>query len=416
MVVIIGAGVAGLTCAKYLKNQGIEALILESSDGIGGRVRTDTVEGFTLDRGFQVMLTSYPEAIKLLDFNALNLKTLPSGARIREGNRFITMPNPLKNLLTAPQALYAPIGNFLDKLKILTLNLSVLNATDPSVKMSQKPESTLSFLKTYGYSDTIIERFFRPFFRGVFLEKNLETEASFFKFLFHHFSKGDVVVPEKGMQAIPEQIAGQLAQHQIRLNTPVEKIVGKTVFLKNGQIIEAEKIVVATDANTAARLLGEIPNTKFNQTTCLYFTSDTPISISNKKTTESYLCVNANAGELIAHVLVMSDFAPTYAPIGKRLISVSLVGKNTLSDTELIEKTKAELPNWFEGNHNFQHLKTYHIPEALPQFFTTPPQYKDLKINDFTYRCGDYAAYPSLNAAMKTGREVAEMIGIDINI
>ena len=113
---------------------------------------------------------------------------------------------------------------------------------------------------------------------------------------------------------------------------------------------------------------------------------------------------------MIAHIVEMSTFAPTYAVAGKTLISVSLVGKNELSDEVLIEKVQAELSDWFGKEQQFKHLKTYRIPEALPQYFKPPPQYNSLKINDFTYRCGDYTAYPSLNAAMKTGREVAEML------
>jgi phytoene dehydrogenase-like protein len=407
MIVIIGAGVAGLTCAKYLKDKGIEALILEASDGIGGRVRTDVMDGFKLDRGFQVMLTEYPEARKLLIYKDLRLKSLPSGARIREGNRFFTMPNPLKDMWTAPQALFAPVGNLMDKLKVLQLNLGINNAAEPSVANVEKPQTALNFLKEYGYSDTIINRFFKPFFRGVFLEKDLKTDAVLFKFLFKQFAKGDVVVPENGMQAIPEQIAAHLASYQIRLNTPVEKIEGKTVFLKNGEQIEATKIVLATDANTANRLLGFDTQTPFNSTDCLYFESDLPLNFTDK----SYLIVNSNPNELIAHLIVLSDVAPSYAPVGKTLISVSTVGQNGLSDVVLKEKIEAELAAWFGGKHAWRHLKTYRIPEALPQFFEGSPKYNTLKINDFTYRCGDYTAYSSLNAAMKTGREVADLLG-----
>jgi protoporphyrinogen oxidase len=403
MIVIIGAGIAGLTCAKYLKDKGIDATILEASDAVGGRVRTDVVDGFKLDRGFQVLLTSYPEARKLLNYKDLRLKTMPSGARIRRGNTFSVMPNPLKNITTAPQALFAPVGNFWDKLKVLQLNLSVRNAAEPSVQASQ---TTLEFLKEFGYSDTIIERFFRPFFRGVFLEKGLQTDAAFFKFLFRQFAQGDVVVPENGMQAIPEQIAAHLAPHQIRLNTPVEKIEGKTIFLKNGETILADKIVVATDANIAAKLLGENTVTPFNSTDCLYFETDKPLSIKGK----SYLIINANSGELIDHLVVLSDIAPTYAPVGKTLISVSVVGKNNLSEIDLTEKIQRELSNWFGENHVWRHIKTYRIAEALPQYFSDSKTYKSLKINDYTFRCGDYTAYPSLNAAMKTGREVAEFL------
>ena len=406
MIVIIGAGIAGLTCAKYLKDSGIEALVLEASDGVGGRVRTDIVEGFKLDRGFQVLLTSYPEARKLLNYDDLRLKTMPSGARIRRGNDFFVMPNPLKNITTAPQALFAPVGNIWDKLKVLQLNLSVSNAPEPTVENPQKAQTTLAFLKEFGYSDTIIERFFRPFFRGVFLEKDLQTDATFFKFLFRQFAQGDVVVPENGMQAIPDQIAAHLSPHQIRLNTPVVKIEGRTIFLQNGENFVADKIVLATDANNAARLLGEAPTTSFNATDCLYFESDTPLRILGKP----YLLINANATELIDHLVVLSDIAPSYAPNGRTLISVSVVGQNTHSAEDLIQKIQIELGNWFGKNHAWRHLKTYRIPEALPQHFEVVPPYHTLKINDFMYRCGDYTAYPSLNAAMKTGREVAEML------
>ncbi len=410
MIVIIGAGIAGLTCAKYLKDKGIEALILEASFGVGGRVRTDIVDGFKLDRGFQVLLTSYPEARKLLNYNDLRFKFLPSGARIRQGNTFSVMPNPLKNFTTAPEALFAPVGSFWDKLKVLQLNLSLKNAAEPTTVQSIDKQTTLDFLKEFGYSDTIIERFFRPFFRGVFLEKDLKTDARFFKFLFSQFAKGDVVVPENGMQAIAEQIAAHLSPHQIRLNKAVEKIVGKTIYLENGETIEAEKIVLATNASATAQILREKPTVSFNTTDCLYFSSDLPLSIFSKP----YLIINANDNELIDHLVVMSDFAPSYAPKGKTLISVSLVGKNKHSEQDLVEKVGKELRIWFGEKYNWQHLRTYRIPEALPQYFEAPPQYKTLKVNDFMYRCGDYMAYPSLNAAMKTGREVAEMLSADI--
>jgi phytoene dehydrogenase-like protein len=406
MIVIIGAGIAGLTCAKYLKDKGIEATILEASFGVGGRVRTDIVDGFKLDRGFQVLLTSYPEARKLLNYNDLRFKKLPSGARIRHDNMFFVMPNPLKNFATAPEALFAPVGSLWDKLKVLQLNLSLKNAPEPTAAEASDKQTTLEFLKEFGYSDTIIERFFRPFFRGVFLEKELKTDARFFKFLFSQFAKGDVVVPENGMQAIAEQIAAHLAPHQIRLNTAVEKIVGRTIYLENGERIEAEKIVLATNASATAHILGEPPTVSFNTTDCLYFASDTPLSIFNKP----YLMINANGKELIDHLVVMSDVAPSYAPEGKTLISVNIVGKNKYSEQELIDKTGQELIQWFGKKYKWQHLRTYRIPEALPQYVDVPPQYKSLKINDLMYRCGDYMAYPSLNAAMKTGREVAEML------
>lgn len=400
MIVIIGAGIAGLTCAKYLKDRGIEALILESSDGIGGRVRTDIVDGYKLDRGFQVLLTSYPEAEKLLNYNDLQLQKLPSGARIRSGNDFFVMPNPLKDVWTAPQALFSPVGGLFDKIKVLHLNAETRNAPEPNDSKSQ--ETTIDFLKTFGYSNTMIDRFFVPFFRGVFLENELKTSSNFFKFLYGQFAKGDVVVPANGMQAIPEQIANHLSPNQIRLNTPVKKIDGRTVHLENGEMIEAEAIVIATDANSAAKLLGNESTIEFNGTQCFYFASGKPIQLDGKP----YLIINSNDGELISHILVASEVVPAYAPEGKTLISVNIIGNREVSD----QNVKAELADWFGEGYDWRHLKTYRIPEALPQFFADSPTESDLKISDNLYRCGDYTAYPSLNAAMRSGRLVAEMI------
>ncbi len=399
MITIIGAGIAGLTCAKYLKDRGIEAVILEASDGVGGRVRTDELDGFKLDRGFQVFLTSYPEAEKLLDYESLKFKKLLSGARIRNGDDFSVMPNPLKNILTAPQALFSPVGGILDKLKILQLNAETRNAAEPKMRTG---ETTIEFLKKFGYSDTMIRSFFVPFFGGVFLENNLETNSSFFKFLFSMFSKGDVVVPENGMQAIPVQIAKHLSDDQIRLNTPVQKIDGTTIYLENGETIEAETIVLATDAKTAAKLLGEKSKTEFNGTTCLYFESDSPLKIGG----EPYLIINSNADEIINHILPISDISPSYAPADKTLISVSIIGNREVTTEEI----QTELAKWFGVEIAWWHLKTYQIPEALPQFFNSSETETNLKISENLYRCGDYTAYPSLNAAMKTGRQVAQML------
>jgi protoporphyrinogen oxidase len=310
------------------------------------------------------------------------------------------MPNPLKDIWTAPQALMAPVGGLLDKIQVLQLNLDTRNISDPEKLNSSK--SAMAFLKNYGFSDTMIERFFVPFFRGIFLERGLETNSSFFKFLYGQFAKGDVVVPKNGMQAIPEQIASHLSENQIRLNTAVNKIEGKTVHLENGETIEADQIVLATDANAAAKLLGEESNVEFNGTTCMYFESDSPLNLEG----EPYLIVNSNSGELIDHIFTASDAVPSYAPEGKTLISVNIVGNKDVSD----EKVRSELAEWFGKEYIWRHLKTYKIPEALPQYFQDSAVNNDLKINEYTFRCGDYTAYPSLNGAMKTGREVAEML------
>lgn len=405
MTIIIGAGAAGLTCAKYLKDRGIDATVLEASDAVGGRVRTDVVDGFRLDRGFQVMMTSYPEARRLLDFDALDFKEISSGARIRRGDGFFTMPNPLKDLLSAPQALFSPVGSLLDKFKVLQLSIESRDADGPESIKPDSDAATIEFLRDYGYSETMIESFFLPFFRGVFLERDLSTRASLFRFLYGRFSTGDVVVPANGMQAIPEQIAAHLAPEQIRLNSPVKMIDGRRVRLANGEVIDADTIVVATDGRAAAGLLGESAAPEFNGTICLYFESD-----KSPADETPFLTINSNSGEMIDHAIAMSEVAPSYAPDGKTLISVTVVGNSELSVEELIGKVSKELGVWFGMNRSWRHLRTYRIPDALPSFTRQSPEFSEFKVRDHVFRCGDYTLYPSLNGAMKAGREVAEMI------
>ena len=209
------------------------------------------------------------------------------------------------------------------------------------------------------------------------------------------------------MQAIPEQIAGHLSPEQIRLNTPVKEIGGKIVYLENGEVIEADKIVLATDAQSAAQLLGEDLKIEFNGTVCLYFETDAQLELDGAP----YLIINSNQNELIDHLLVASDVVRSYAPAGKTLISVNVVGGKAVADDLLEENMQTELSQWFGSKIVWRHLKTYRIPNALPQYIQNSPIDIELKINEYTYRCGDYTAYPSLNAAMKTGREVAEMLG-----
>ncbi|MBC7796405.1 MAG: aldehyde dehydrogenase family protein, partial [Pyrinomonadaceae bacterium] len=395
-----------LTCAKYLKDAKREFVIIESSDKVGGRVRTDLVDGFQLDRGFQVFLTSYPEALKVLDYDKLQFQKLPSGARIRRGKDYFVLPNPLKDLFTAPQAAFSPIGNLFDKVNVLRLNFATSNAAEPNrTANGDIALSTLSFLEKYGYSDKFVKSFFKPFFGGVFLDKELTTRSDFFKFLYHHFAIGEVVIPSAGIQAIAEQIAGFFIPTELRLNSNVEKINGKTVQLTSGEEINADKIVVATDAAGAARLLGERLSTEFNGTSCIYFTSDKPLNFSGKP----FLIINSNKSEMINHILEVSAIAPSYSPQGKTLISVNLIGNSYLDAEILVKKVLNELTIWFGDEYEWRHLKTYRIPAALPRF---DAKFKPLpaQVTENIYRCGDYTAYPSLNAAMKSGREVAEML------
>jgi protoporphyrinogen oxidase len=413
-IIIIGAGMAGLACANWLHRAGRPVLVLDATDAVGGRVRTDvTPEGFRLDRGFQILLTDYPEARRMFDYGALNLQKYRSGAVVRlPDGRETTLENPLQQPLAAFTALASPIGTLKDKLLIAKLAAEV-QGQSPEALLAQPSETTLAFLRRYGWSEQIINNFFRPFFGGVYLDRELGTASNFFHFVFQQFVKGDAAVPALGMQQLPEQLAARLPAGTIRLRSPVAAVLdaGRRVRLASGETLTAAATVLATDGPAAAQLL-ETPllaplNTAAHATTCTYFATQGAAPSHGRK----LLHLNAIPGSLAHNVAFPAEVSAAVAPAGQGLVSVSTHGEHGLSDEVLTERLRLELAAWFgQAAHKWQHLRTYRIAQALPVYGPSQPVQQPLRLTDTLLRCGDWVAYPSLNAALGTGRQVAEML------
>jgi len=412
-IIIIGAGMAGLACATWLHRAGRPVLVLEAADAVGGRVRTDvTPDGFRLDRGFQILLTSYPEARRMFDYGALKLKLFRSGAVIRlPDGQETTLENPLHAPLMAFAALASPIGTVKDKLLIAKLVAQLAGQT-PEQLLAQPSVTTLEFLRQYGWSEQIIDSFFRPFFGGVYLDRELGTASNFFEFVFQQFMQGSAAIPSLGIQQLPEQLAGRLPTGTIRLNTPVAAVAegGRLVHLADGEALAAAAVVLATDG-PAARLLGADlpapPSLAARPTTCTYFATAGPAPSHGR----NILHLNALSGALAHNVSFPAESGAAVAPVGQGLVSVSTHGEHGLSEEELTARLRTELVAWFGPMaHMWRHLRTYRIEQALPVYAPGQPVQQELKLTDTLFRCGDWVSYPSLNAALGTGRQVAEML------
>ncbi|MGI4872304.1 MAG: protoporphyrinogen/coproporphyrinogen oxidase [Janthinobacterium lividum] len=413
-ILIVGAGLAGLACANWLHRAGRPVLLLDAADAVGGRVRTDvTPDGFRLDRGFQILLTDYPEARRMFDYGALDLKTFRSGAVIRlPDGRETTLENPLKAPLAAFAALASPIGTLADKLLIAKL-VAELQGHTPEQLLAQPGTTTLAYLRRYGWSEQIINNFFRPFFGGVYLDRDLDTASNFFRFVFQQFVRGEAALPALGMQQLPEQLAARLPAGAVRLQTPVVAVAdgGRTVHLANGETLAAAATVLATDGPAAARLLGAslpaLPTLAARPTTCTYFATDGPAPSHGSR----LLHLNSRAGSLVHNVAFPAEVSAALAPAGQGLVSVSTHGAHGLSESDLLARLRPELAAWFgPGVADWRHLRTYHIEQALPVYGPGQPVQQPLRLGDTLLRCGDWVAYPSLNAALGTGRQVAEML------
>ena len=409
-VLIIGAGLAGLSCARHLADSGTSFQIIEAADGIGGRVRTDRHDGFLLDRGFQVLLTAYPEAQRTLDYHALDLKKFTPGSFCWYAGRMNKLIDPWRTPGGWGDAFKSDFGSLMDKLRILRLRSRLRRSSIEHI--FERPESsTRDALKTAGFSEEFVHRFFRPFFGGILLDGELKSSSRMFEFVFKMLSEGDIAVPAAGMGAIPAQIASHLPENSIRLETRAESLHENELTLAGGEPLTARAIVVAADGPSAAHLVGEAEPAS-RSVTCFYYSADEPPA------PEPMLFLNGDGAGPVNNFSVISQVAPSYAPAGKSLISVSVLGTQQLTEQQLGGFIIAQMTNWFGPvARSWQYLRSYRIPHAQPQQFpgALEPSQRPVRIRPGVYLCGDHRDNASIHGAMVSGRRAAEAVLADLS-
>ena len=410
-VVIVGAGLAGLACARHLAAAGVEPLVLEAADAVGGRVRTDVVDGFRLDRGFQVLLTAYPEAQALLDYDRLDLQAFEPGAEVWIGGALRHVGDPLRAPLSALPTLLAPIGTLADKLRILKLRQSVTSGSLADLRMRSEITTEAALRERYGFSPTIIERFFRPFMGGVLLDRALEPSSRAFELYFRMFARGSAAVPALGIQQIPEQLAEGLPESSVRLHTRVEAVEPGRVRLGAGDPISARAVVLATDEVEASTLLHRASPAAGRAVCAVYWSApEAPVE-------RPILVLDGENDGPVNNLAVMSRVAPAYAPAGQHLIVTSVIGNPTHTDAEIERRVREHMRRWFgDAVEAWTPLRTYRIlyaqPDQTPPALTPPERPHEL--GDGLYRAGDYLTNASIQGAFRSGRLAAQAVLADL--
>jgi phytoene dehydrogenase-like protein len=423
--VVIGAGLAGLSCALSLEAAGVSVTLLEAGDAPGGRVRTDLIEGFRLDRGFQVLLTAYPEAKRLLDYPALQLKQFEPGALVWHGGKFHRFADPFRNPMGAARFLFDSIVPLADKLHVAKLRARVQRGTWEEI-FARTERTTRDYLQAVPFSADIIERFFEPFFAGVFLEPELVTSSRFFEFLFRIFSLGDTAVPAAGMQQIPLQLAAKLRPGTLLAGARVSKVTrGSRSFqikIEGKDQQEARAVVLAVAGNDGNQLLAgvggwSVPEVRaWNRTTAFYYAAprapvDEPIILLNGE---------GRAAGPVNHVAVMSAVSPQYAPPGAHLVVASVVGEAPAENAARMRLEKAvrlHMRRWFGATvESWKMLGAYPLARALPQQRHAEWEQAPVRLGGTggVYMCGDYRETASIQGALASGRRAAEAVIKDL--
>lgn len=417
-VTVIGAGLSGLTAARRLSRAKLKVKLLDASDRIGGRIKTDQVEGFLLDHGFQVFLTGYETARKELRLDQLQLSPFMPGATVYYSNRFYRMDDPWRTPWyrwpAMAATLFSPIGSLLDKLRIAQFRSSVIKQSSAEL-LSQPEQTSVAFLRQFGFNDQMIDRFFRPFFGGVFLENELTTSSRMLKFLFKTFSTGLATLPLGGMQAIPAQIAMDLPADSIRLNATVTSLhrfeQQVRLVLSDGEEVESDYCIVAAEQPAARRLLqpfGDLPSGKSVGATCCLYFAMSPDSMKSFPTSSPLLMLNGSGSGLINNVSIPTLAQPSYGPKDQHLLSVSTVGVTELSSLDLLRQIQAELEAWFgKVAKSWRHLRTYRIPFSLPNQSVGLEDRFCSKMSERIFVCGDYCKTASIEGAIESGLSTA---------
>ena len=396
---IIGGGISGLIAARVLEEYGLSATIIEATDRLGGRVKTDVVDGYSLGHGFQVLLTAYPAAKKYLDFDALALQEFLPGSAIFKNGKQKIIGDPLRNLSLLLPTLFSGIGTVNDKIKILALNRRLKKKSIQNI-FAEKEQTTHVYLENIGFSEAIITNFFTPFFSGIFLENKLDTSSRMFEFVYKMFGEGNAALPKDGIQAIPKQLFEKLKSTTIIFNTKVKSVENGSIILESGETLKSNFTIIATQAS------GLVSNLK-NQAT-LWKSCDTLyFEVAKREIKKPLIGLIAMHNALINNIFYHTSLQ-TSATATKELLSVTVIDRQNLTNKQLVTEVQKELKELC--NIDFcTFIKQYNIPMALPnlqdiQYEMLP---SETRLTETIFLAGDTQLNGSLNAAMIAGERAA---------
>ncbi len=410
-VVVVGAGLAGLAAARRLNRAGLAVTVCEASDDVGGRVRTDEVDGFRLDRGFQVLLPAYPEVRRVFDLSSLDLRPFLRGAvAVSDSGRYHLVPpwrRPSAAPSTAFDAARFAAGRPRDVAALGALSVRDLLAPDAALRRQSPDRSIHAELSRWGISERSIREVLRPFLAGVFLDPSLGESARLFHLIWRCFLRGGGAVPDAGMRELPRQLARALPPGSIRTHRAVDRVRDTGVDLADGTAIHARAVVVATDGTTANRLVPRVPAPVWHGVTTWYFAAPDG--------GEPVLLLDGGS-DLLINTAVISAVAEGRAPAGTALVAASVPDRAGSDEgTTLESRVRARLAELYgRDTRRWDLVGRYAIPHALPSLGPGRPLRRPVRFGRGRYVCGDHRDTGSIQGALVSGRRAADAVLRDL--
>lgn len=378
--VVVGAGLAGLNAAITLELAGHEVLLVEGSDRAGGRVATDVVDGFLLDRGFQLINANYPELKQLRVVDHINFVEAPRAVSISVEGKEIFLGDPRQHLSSA---LNGSTGSIKEKLGLISY-------------LTKSPKSGVSVASQLKQLGKTYDRVLRPFLTGVFLTDPSEVEASVGKELIQSFVTGRPGLPANGAGALAAELSSRVTN--VKYDARVEAVKDGYLKTSDGKI-KFDSLIIATDAITAAQLLDleEVPP-MVGCTTWYHVPDSLPSD-------HPYLLLDGMQAGPVVNSIVISNMVESYAPVGRALVSSTTIQRASESE---VRRHLAAM--WGTSTQHWELLAKYEIPAALPLAQVGKRLANNVRIDKNIFVAGDWRESPSQNGALKSGRRAAETL------
>ncbi len=399
--VVVGAGLAGLIAARILHRLGYDVLVLEQQDTVGGRIRTDLVDGFQLDCGFQLFNPAYPAGRRTFDYPALDLRAFSAGVDVVRDGRRQRLADPRRAPREALPAAWSSLrGHPAPAWELASFAAyAAACGTEPVHRLRQRPDRPIGeALASWGVGRRALERVVAPFLSGVFADEQLQTSRRYADLVLRSFVRGTPAVPARGMQALPAQLADDLPAAAVRTATPVAAVREGLVETGTGAVA-GRVVLIATDGPAAAGLLPGLATPPMGALTTWYFAADAVEA-------DPVLLVDGSGSPMLCNVAVMTAAAPEYGPAGRHLVAATAVGHH--DGTAAAESARQECARLLDRSpQSLEAIGRYPIRHALPRHEPGAPLRRNPVLSERTLVIGDHRSTPSIQGAIVSGEHGA---------